>query len=294
MNLITRTVLLTLALSSTSVFNNRLSCMKKEEIKLPPLSSAIVFNWSYTAKLPPLSSSVICNAGGLSCMEEEEKEDQCQRYADLVLGGDLQRADPNHAPLVFVIKVFSILKANKVYIPYDEFKKIISLLINNDTIDLLQSDDEGDTPLHVAVDNGYLSIVKELLKKIKSENIDIKNKHGETPLSLAACCGDKEVVRELLAAGASPFMCDSIGRVPLSWAAINLALMRNEGVVSVLLAAYDKIISKSSDLSKIVLTQIKIQHVKNAIDDVLSEYAGLPEVKAPILATLRAAISPRR
>ncbi|GJP98587.1 ankyrin repeat-containing protein [Aspergillus niger] len=90
-------------------------------------------------------------------------------------------------------------------------------------------DISGRTPLLLAVANGYEGIIMMLLKKgASTEIIDISD---QTPLSLAVTNGHEGIVKMLLEKGASTETKDRSGWTPLSLAVVN----GHEGIVRLLL-----------------------------------------------------------
>ena len=73
--------------------------------------------------------------------------------------------------------------------------KAIQLL--NSVAELNNHDKNGFTPLHVAVYNGYLEVVK-LLCSNPSVNVNAQDKYGKTPLHLAALTGRYEIFLHLI------------------------------------------------------------------------------------------------
>ncbi len=79
--------------------------------------------------------------------------------------------------------------------------------------------DEGDTPLHAAVEKGRLGEVRSLLAARADPNA--RAKRGETPLHLAALHVEPEYTDLLLAAGADPRARNAEGESVLFWAALS-------------------------------------------------------------------------
>ena len=75
----------------------------------------------------------------------------------------------------------------------------------------------SDTPLHLAVVNGYANLVSLFLTK--GANIDATNDAGMTPLHWALFLKRGEIVKLLLTAGANVNVENNNGRTPLSYAA---------------------------------------------------------------------------
>lgn len=100
--------------------------------------------------------------------------------------------------------------------------------------DINQKDAVGSTPLDHAAEHDRLEASK-LLVQMKA-NVNAQNKNGMTPLMFAAKTGDPELVRMLLAGGADPNLSDYTGRDAAGWA---LELHR-QGVVQILKDAQRK------------------------------------------------------
>lgn len=83
-------------------------------------------------------------------------------------------------------------------------KKLFDWIIRFIHNGLVESkDNNGNTLLHWAANNGSTEFISLLLKK--GEKIDAKNRYGDTPLSLAAQNGHTEAVRLLLDMGAKHY-----------------------------------------------------------------------------------------
>ena len=78
---------------------------------------------------------------------------------------------------------------------------------------------DGMTPLHAAVENGNIEIIKLLLAK--GAQINARNKVGGTPLMWAAVYGNDDAVKELLKAGADKSLKDEDGKTARDWAIKN-------------------------------------------------------------------------
>lgn len=70
------------------------------------------------------------------------------------------------------------------------------------------ADRDGETPLHLAAQLGFVEGVKILLDN--GAKVDPENKSGETPLIRAVQLRDAAIVRALLAKGANPDHSDSV------------------------------------------------------------------------------------
>lgn len=80
------------------------------------------------------------------------------------------------------------------------------------------TDVRGNTPLHHACGNGQGEVVRVLLEKDK-DSVNSMNDDGETPLLLAVKRSNLVIVQLLLAAGAKPEQADLNGVLPLHIAA---------------------------------------------------------------------------
>ena len=78
----------------------------------------------------------------------------------------------------------------------------------------LYDDDEGQTPLHMAIVAGHLDVV-EILIRDASHHLDMKSRdEGMTALHYAAQGGHVAILQALLDAGASVDIVDFEGRMP--------------------------------------------------------------------------------
>ncbi|KAH9147287.1 hypothetical protein LEN26_004755 [Aphanomyces euteiches] len=78
--------------------------------------------------------------------------------------------------------------------------------------DVNAQDNDGNTPLHIATKNGYVTTVKELLSH--KADVRIPNKNGWTPLHFASSEGNLDAVKLLMDAGAEPLAKSKVGQTP--------------------------------------------------------------------------------
>ena len=76
-----------------------------------------------------------------------------------------------------------------------------------------QADNNGDTPLLIASQNGYLEIVEILIAS--GGLVNQADNNGKTPLYIASAVGHLEVVKVLIASGGSVNEADNDGSTPL-------------------------------------------------------------------------------
>jgi ankyrin repeat protein len=109
--------------------------------------------------------------------------------------------------------------------------ELVSTLIDTYNIKLDELDENGNTPLHVAVSCGNIFAAKIILQKFLNDDnylyiLDLKNDYGFAPLHLA--CDEPQkffIVAELLQAGASVDIRDTLNSTPLFHAAYNNAVI---------------------------------------------------------------------
>lgn len=86
--------------------------------------------------------------------------------------------------------------------------------------EMYAQDDDGDTLLHVAVMEGWTSLLLHIIRETPHPDLlDIQNDFGRTALHLAAFCGRHHEARLLVVAGATVDVVDDAGRTPLHVAA---------------------------------------------------------------------------
>lgn len=94
--------------------------------------------------------------------------------------------------------------------------------------DVTLQDGDGDTALHLTVQNGNVALTNLLLAK--GAPVNVKNKVGGTPLMWAAATGNEELAKLLLEHGADPSIKDEDGVTALGWATKN----KRENVIALL------------------------------------------------------------
>uniref|UniRef100_A0A6P3ZKS5 ankyrin repeat-containing protein At5g02620 n=1 Tax=Ziziphus jujuba TaxID=326968 RepID=A0A6P3ZKS5_ZIZJJ len=78
-------------------------------------------------------------------------------------------------------------------------KEIIQNFGDKDSMDLLSKiNQEGETPLYVAAENGHASVVGEMLKHMDLQTASIAARNGYDPFHIAARQGHLDVLKELL------------------------------------------------------------------------------------------------
>ncbi len=112
---------------------------------------------------------------------------------------------------------------------HGELAKVQTLLKNKPDL-VFSKNDNGQTPLHYAAQEGHKDVVEVLL--IDKADVNAKDKVGCTPLHVAAYRGHKDVVEVLLAYKADVNAKDNNGFTPLHFA----AGIGHKDVVEVLLA----------------------------------------------------------
>ncbi|CAK38721.1 uncharacterized protein An04g04570 [Aspergillus niger] len=93
------------------------------------------------------------------------------------------------------------------------------LLLTQSDVRLEITDQNGQTPLSLAAENGQEDIVQMLLER--GASVETKNSDSQTPLSLAAANGHERIVQMLLKKGATTETRSSKDQTPLSLAAEN-------------------------------------------------------------------------
>ncbi|KAK6513996.1 hypothetical protein TWF506_008426 [Arthrobotrys conoides] len=100
---------------------------------------------------------------------------------------------------------------------YFGLHKSVEELLKDNNIDLEAQDDNGRTPLALAVWWGHNTIIHLLLDK--GANLETKDDDDQTPLLQSVIQGSEEVVKLLLERNADIECKDGFGRTPLLWAA---------------------------------------------------------------------------
>ncbi|CAK4232838.1 unnamed protein product [Aphanomyces euteiches] len=111
----------------------------------------------------------------------------------------------------------------------------------NTVKELLANDARRDeTPLHKAVENGYLKIVVQLLNQ--NPNVNKETYENKTPLYWAVAKGNLDIVHELLNKNAKASIPDENGDTPLFRATVD----ENLDIVVAILRAPDASVNKAN------------------------------------------------
>ncbi|XP_059920157.1 B-cell lymphoma 3 protein homolog [Gadus macrocephalus] len=103
-----------------------------------------------------------------------------------------------------------------LYTSLPRFPPLPHPLVSNVAMAMHQ-DEDGDTPLHIAVAQGEEAVVHKLIFIMKAarKNLNIYNRLRQTPLHLAVITQHEGLVEGLLRAGADPASLDRHGRTAL-------------------------------------------------------------------------------
>jgi len=133
-----------------------------------------------------------------------------------------------------LIKYFVKCDKGWYHIPSGEVERQIKDDIHQYSIDLVNTDDNGNNILHILCETGCVDIIALLLAKKYpwSDYIDVKNNKGKTPLHIA-CNSYKgvEIVKLLIDFGADVNLCDNYNNTALHYACEN----RNEDILEILI-----------------------------------------------------------
>ncbi|CAK4974888.1 unnamed protein product [Aphanomyces euteiches] len=102
------------------------------------------------------------------------------------------------------------------------------------------TDKRDETPLHKAVENGYLKIVVQLLNQ--NPNVNKETYENKTPLYWAVAKGNLDIVHELLNKNAKASIPDENGDTPLFRATVD----ENLDIVVAILRAPDASVNKAN------------------------------------------------
>ena len=75
---------------------------------------------------------------------------------------------------------------------------------------------DGDTPLDLALINGHVAVIKYLIEQCNNKNI--QNNKGWTPLHYASYYGFTDIVKYLIKNGSDPSIKDEKEKTPLDYA----------------------------------------------------------------------------
>jgi serine/threonine protein kinase len=151
------------------------------------------------------------------------------------------------------------------FIFFEEDREIVELLIKYGA-DVNAKNDNGATPLFIAVDRGNLDIVELLIQN--GAEINVRDNSGQTPLFYATERGHEDIVKEniaklLIECGALINIKDNYGKTPLSIAAFR----QDKKLVQLL-------INKGADLSYLINNKYEDDYDREAkyfIESIKSE-----------------------
>ncbi|ORX87448.1 ankyrin [Anaeromyces robustus] len=94
------------------------------------------------------------------------------------------------------------------------YLKIFKYLV--EYLDINQKDSQGNSPLIYAIQSGYISIIKLLIKN--GANVNIKNNKGNSPLIYAIQTDNLAIVKLLTESGSDVHIKNNDGNSPLEYA----------------------------------------------------------------------------
>ncbi|XP_033119493.1 ankyrin repeat domain-containing protein 36C-like isoform X2 [Anneissia japonica] len=105
----------------------------------------------------------------------------------------------------------------------DASSPFYSLLVAGEIQQATAPDEDGDTPLHIAVSQCEVNMVHQLLYLISmaGQSVDPINNLHQTPLHLAIITKQPDLVGDLIQAGADPNICDRHGNTSMHLACIH-------------------------------------------------------------------------
>ncbi|PVD29254.1 hypothetical protein C0Q70_11851 [Pomacea canaliculata] len=103
----------------------------------------------------------------------------------LTKGADYSAVDKHEKTAIFLAAEENKLQALRKLLEHPQTRQIVNF-----------SDQHGNSPLHIASQQGHLDVVKYLLAN--NADIDAKNEEEQTPLHLAAKFGRTNIVREII------------------------------------------------------------------------------------------------
>lgn len=183
--------------------------------------------------------------------------------------------------LVFAIKTGDIDSVNSVLETYKKLKETIK---NNPKIQALMSgwpplfkdinyqDENGVTPLMLAISTGNASIIEAVIKA--GADINRQNKNGMTPLMMAAQMGQTYTFQLLMEKGANPELQDNKGCCALDFAPQN----KKAQIEAIIRGTYNPIKQPSEGKT----TEVKSQPVTKAAPQTGTTYTinqGHPNTK---------------
>jgi len=98
--------------------------------------------------------------------------------------------------------------------PMSPEPKLMSLLSASECHLAALQDEDGDTPLHIAIAHGNTQLIEYLVNLMQCLTLDIYNNLKQTPLHLAVITEQAHTVGKLIAAGANANMPDRNGHTP--------------------------------------------------------------------------------
>ena len=149
------------------------------------------------------------------------------------------------------------------------YKEVAELLVTNGAD--VNTKDNGSTPLHKAAQFGHKAIVELLINKVA--DVNAKGELGETPLHSAAADGEKEIVELLIVAGADVNVRDKEGYNSLHRATYE----RHKNVVELLIAKGTDVNAKTNQGETPLDMAVDMAGVSgdnNKIADLLRKHGG--------------------